>query len=301
MLKQNNSNQKPDNVLPKSNRFLSKPNNCNRRHSPVISRTLKNFRILRELLRLRFQKVLLFRLSFFGPFFVDGSLFAVQLLVFQAVYANVDTIGGWGRGEMILYIGAFSLLNAVSMVIFFFGLNAIPAKIKSGDMDLYLTKPVSPLLRLTFEQVNPGSVPLVVMSIGIIGYGFAAAELHADAAQIAAYVFWLLVMAVLYYEMEVIIRALSFFFVTDARLTQLEEAGIELCMKLPGIAFYGIYKVIFYGILPYGIMATLPVQSLIGEMSWQLAGLGLLVLAVFSALTAILWQSGIRHYNSASS
>ena len=300
-MKQNNSNRKPDNVLPKSNRFLSKPNNCNRRHPPVVSRALKNFRILRELLRLRFQKVLLFRLSFFGPFFVDGSLFAVQLLVFQAVYANVDTIGVWGRGEMILYIGSFSLLNAVSMVIFFFGLNAIPSKIKSGDMDLYLTKPVSPLLRLTFEQVNPGSVPLVVMSIGIIGYGFAAAELHADAAQIAAYVFWLLVMTVLYYEMEVIIRALSFFFVTDARLTQLEEAGIDLCMKLPGIAFYGIYKVIFYGILPYGIMATLPVQSLIGEMSWRLAGLGLLVLAVFSALTVLLWQSGIRHYNSASS
>lgn len=202
---------------------------------------------------------------------------------------------------MIIYIGSFSLLNALSMVICFFGLNSIPYKIKNGDMDLYLTKLVSPLLRLTFEQINPGSLPLVLMSIGIIVYGAVTAKLNAGAVQIASCVFWLLAMAVLYYDMEVIIRALSFFFVTDARLTQLEEAGIDLCMKLPGIAFYGIYKVIFYGFLPYGIMATLPVQSLIGEMNGRLACYGILILAGFSFLTAVLWKNGVRHYNSASS
>ncbi len=267
----------------------------------MLAQHKKNIRVIKELIRLRFQKIMLFRLSFFGPFFVDGSLFAVQLLVFRAVYANVDRIGSWGRGEMILYIGSFSLLNAVSMVICFFGLNSIPYKIKNGDMDLYLTKPVSPLLRFTFEQVNPGSIPLILMSLCIIAYGAATAEHSIKTAQIAAYIFWLAVMEILYFEMEVIIRALTFFFVTDARLSQLEEAGIELCMKLPGIAFYGIYKVIFYGLLPYGIMATLPVQSLVGEMSLPLACFGLLVLAVFTALTAVLWKTGIRHYNSASS
>ena len=108
-------------------------------------------------------------------------------------------------------------------------------------------------------------------------------------------------MAILYFEMEVIIRALTFFFVTDARLFQLEEAGIDLCMKLPGIAFYGIYKIIFYGFLPYGIMATFPVQSLIGEMDFPLACYGIFIIAVFSILTIFLWKIGIRHYNSASS
>lgn len=267
----------------------------------MLSRQRKNIRIIKELIRLRFQKIMMFRLSFFGPFFVDGSLFAVQLLVFRAVYANVERIGSWGRGEMILYIGSFSLLNAISMVICFFGLNSIPYKIKSGDMDLYLTKPVSPLLRLTFEQVNPGSIPLILMSLFIIAYGAATAKLSIGAAQIASYIFWLFIMAILYYEMEVIIRALTFFFVTDARLSQLEEAGIELCMKLPGIAFYGIYKIIFYGLLPYGLMATLPVQSLIGEMDARLAGFGILIIVIFSFLTATVWKTGIRHYNSASS
>ncbi len=55
----------------------------------------KNYRVLKELMKIRFHNLTVFRLDFFAPFFVDGSLFLVQLLVFRAVYANVDTVGSW--------------------------------------------------------------------------------------------------------------------------------------------------------------------------------------------------------------
>ena len=108
-------------------------------------------------------------------------------------------------------------------------------------------------------------------------------------------------MEILYYEMEVMIRSISLYTVSMARMEQLEEAGIDLCMKLPGIAFYGVYKVIFYLLLPYGIMATLPVQSMIGEMTPQTAAYGIGVVSLFSAITCAMWKCGLKHYNSASS
>ena len=86
-----------------------------------------------------------------------------------------------------------------------------------------------------------------------------------------------------------------------ARMEQIEEAGIDLCMKLPGIAFYGVYKIIFCLILPYGIMATLPVQSMIGEMNLRTAFYGIGIVVLFSVITAVLWKQGLKHYNSASS
>lgn len=261
----------------------------------------KNLRVVRELIRLRFQNIMMFRLGFFGPFFVDGSLFIVQLLVFEAVYGNVDQIGGWGKGEMILYIGTFSLLNAVNMVVYFFGVIGIPWKIKNGEMDLYLTKPVSPLLRLSLENINPGSIPLVIMSIVIVLYGAKSAEVVWNMQILAAYVFWVLLMLVLYYDMEVLIRSISFFVISTANLERLEGAGIETCMQLPGTVYYGIYKLIFCFILPYGIMATIPVKSLIGECDIQTAGYGIFIVLFFSVLTGLVWKSGIRHYNSASS
>lgn len=261
----------------------------------------KNMRVLRELFYLRFHGLTVFRLDFFAPFFIDGSLFFIQLLAFGAVYENVDAIGGWGRGEMILYIGTFSLLNAINMTIYFFGVNGIPNKVRTGELDLYLSKPISPLFRLTFENISPGSIPLMLMSMCIVAYGIHELHMKLTVAKLLAYVFWIVIMAILYYEMEVLIRSASLYIVSMARLEQIEEAGLDLCMKLPGIAFYGVYKVIFYLILPYGIMATLPVQSMIGEMNLQIAAYGISVVVLFSCITAVVWKRGLKHYNSASS
>lgn len=261
----------------------------------------KRYRIFRALLRIRFQNLMMFRLGFWGPFFVDGSLFAVQLMVFEAIYANVERIGSWGRGEMILYIGTFSLINAVNMIVYFFGVNGIPDKVKSGEMDLYLTKPVSPLFRLTFERMNPGSVPLFFLSIGILAYGVRTADLRLTPGKVCAYCFFLGIMLLLHYCTVVLVRSVSLFLVSGARVEQLEGAGLELCMNLPGTAFYGIYKVIFCCVLPYGIMATLPVQSLAGELTPLKALYGIALVCVFGGVTALVWKKGIRHYNSAGS
>ena len=261
----------------------------------------KNWRVLKELIRLRFHGLTVFRFDFFAPFFVDGSLFIIQLLAFGVVYANVDRIGSWGRGEMILYIGTFSLLNAVNMTIYFFGVTSIPYKVRSGELDLYLSKPVSPLFRLTFENISPGSVPLILMSVCIIVYGIASLHMTLTPVIAAAYIFWLVLMEILYYEMEVLIRSVSLYVVSMARMEQIEEAGLDLCMKLPGIALYGVSKVIFYLILPYGIMATLPVQSMIGELNLQRALYGIGVAVLFTVFTCIIWKNGLKHYNSASS
>ena len=261
----------------------------------------KNIRIYREMIKLQLHGSMVFRMDFIGPFFVDSSLFIIQLMAFSAIYSNVDAIGEWGKGEMILYIGTFSMLNAISMVLVFFGLNAIPEKVKSGELDLYLTKPVSPLFRLSLEKFSPGSIPLIIMSLCIIVYGIHSQKIEITGVQLLNYCFWVVLMAILYYDMEVLIRSVSLYAVSTARMDQIEDAGLSLCFKLPGIAFYGVYKVIFYLILPYGIMATFPVQSLIGEMDWNSAFYGVGIVLLFSVLAGVVWKNGLKHYNSASS
>jgi ABC-2 type transport system permease protein len=243
----------------------------------------------------------MYKISFWGPFFVDGSLFLVQVLAFQAIYSQVDSIGDWSQGNMIIFIGSFSLINAINMTIYFFGVNSIPEKIKSGELDLYLTKPTNVLLRLTFEQVNPGAIPLIFLSIGIVLYGCSLQELPITIGNIAAYVIAILFMSVLYYELEVIIRTTAFFFISADGATQLEDCGLELCMQLPGTIFYGVYKIVFYMLLPYGIIATYPTLILADRLSIGMLIHGVSVVIVFFALMTALWRTGLRHYNGVNS
>lgn len=261
----------------------------------------RNMRVINQLIRLRFQNLMMFRLGFFGPFFVDSSLFLVQLLVFEAIYRNVDQIGSWDKGEMIIYIGSFSLINALNMVIYFFGVNDISNKIKNGDIDMYLTKPISPLLRLTFERFNPGSIPLVAFSIYLVVYGASKTTIPYTVGTVVGYIVSIILMTILWYEMEVIIRTISFYIVSTANVTRLEETGLELCMKVPGVALKGIFKLIFIYILPYGIMATYPTLCLIGEANQFIWIWAIGSVVVFGGIACLLWKQGVRQYNSVSS
>ena len=128
----------------------------------------RNLRFVWLLIKLKMSHMMVFRLNFFGAFFADGMLFLVQLLTFNIIFGQVDSIGDWGRGEMLIFIGTFSMINGLNMLIYFFGVIGIPEKIQSGDLDHYLTKPVNPLFRITFEKVNLGSAPLLLLSGAIV-------------------------------------------------------------------------------------------------------------------------------------
>lgn len=259
----------------------------------------KNLRLVRLLVRMRLSHLMVFRFSFFGAFFVDGTLFAVQILMFSAIYGQVDAIGGWTRGQMLIFIGTFSLINALNMAVFFFGINDIPRKIREGTLDAYVTKPVNPLLRLTFESVNPGSLPLIPLSLVIVLSGVREAGVAVDAGLALAYAAMVLLMTLLWYDMELIVRTLPFFTLSIRGADQLEGTALDLCMKVPGTLFRGAFRLVFCLLVPYGVMSTVPTQLLTRTLSPAGALYALLLCTSFTAFALLFWRFGLRHYKSA--
>lgn len=261
----------------------------------------RNLKIMYMLLKMKLQRNMAYRLSFFGVCFADGSLFLMQILMFSAIYSQVESIGGWDRNQMLLFIGTFSLLNALNMALYFFGVISIPHKIKSGELDLYITKPVNTLFHLSFENMDMGSVPLVFASIGIILYAAVNMDTGVTALTVIGYIFLVMIMLVLYYDMEVILRTIPFFVIQSTSIERFEEGVLTLCMRIPGILFKGAFKVLFYLILPYGIMATIPTQFFSGMLSPAGFIYSITVVAVFTAFTMAFWKFGLRNYKSTGS
>ena len=265
---------------------------------------IQNLRFIGLLIKLKLSHMMLFRLSFFGAFFADGILFLMQLLAFQVIYSQVDSIGGWNRGQMIIFIGTFSLINALNMIFFFFGIISIPEKINSGNLDQYITKPVNPLLRLTFESVDPGSIPLLIFSILIVSYGISVSQIQITIPLMLGYIILVFLMTLLWYDMELILRSFSFFFIIVSDIDpfeRLEGNLMSLNFKIPGVVYKGIYKILFYFVLPYGIMSTIPTQFLSGVLTFPELILGMGTVFIFTAFALWFWKLGLRHYRSASS
>ena len=263
---------------------------------------MRNLRFVLHLMKRKAQRTMAYRFSFFSGSFVDSSLFFLWLVMFEAIYSETEAIGGWNKGQMVIFLGTFSLLNAINMVLYFFGTIRIPQLIVSGGLDEYVTKPVNALLRISFEEINLGSLPLIPVSLCIIGSGISQAGIALTAGNCALYAAFVLLMAVLYYDIEVFLRTLPFFAPSaTAAVEQFEGAALEMCMRVPGTLYHGAMKFLFYLVIPYGILATVPTQILTGE-----AGLWLLlwsagVVAGFTALTLWLWKQGLRRYCSTGS
>lgn len=252
------------------------------------------------LLRMRLERGMMFRFSFFNAFFVDGIMFVLQLVMFEALYANADSIAGWGRAEGLLFVGTFAVINALNMMVFFFGLNGLAYKVKSGDMDGYLVRPFSPLLRISLERIDIGSVPLLVVSCLIVVYA-ARQTPQIGVGGWLLYGALVLVMTLLWYDMMLLFRSLAFFFTSVSSIDRLEGTALEMCMKVPGVAFRGVFEAIFMLILPYGLMGTVPVEAVMGTLSPLGLAYSLGVVALFTFLALFVFRQGVRHYKSASS
>jgi len=261
----------------------------------------KNLRFILLLIKFKFTRMMVFRFSFWGAFFADGSLFLIQLLTFETIYSQVDSIGGWNRGQMIIFVGTFSIINALNMLIYFFGIVDLPGKIRRGDLDHYLTKPINPLLRLTFENVNVGSIPLVIMSILIVCYGVNISGIQVSFLLGLGYAAFVLLMTLLWYDMELILRTIPFLVISANGIMRLEDLMLELNFKVPGVLYKGVFKLIFYFILPYGIMSTVPTQFITHSIDGRGVGVSIFTVIVFTVFALWFWKFGLKHYQSVSS
>lgn len=261
----------------------------------------RNLRFILMLLKMKLSKMMMYRFSFFGGTFVDGTLFFLWLLMFNVIYSQVDSIGGWSRGQATIFLGTFSLLNAINMTIYFFGVIGIPGKIRNGELDHYLTKPINPLLRITFENINLGSAPLIFFSIVIITYGVSLQGMVIDAGTVMQYILFIMLMAILYYDLELIIRTIPFFVISASSIERVENAALDLCMRVPGVLFKGVFKIMFYFILPYGIMATIPTQIITNSASGIMIVTSVAVVVAFTTFAQWFWWFGLKNYKSASS
>ena len=260
-----------------------------------------NLKFIGLLIKMKLIRTMAFRAGFFGSFIADSINFIVQLLTFSVIYSQVDRIGDWSRGQMIIFVGTFSLMNGLELVIAYFGVARIPAYIRDGGLDHYLTKPGNVLLRLSLEEVNLGSVPLLLLSGGIVAWGVSIESIHITPLLILGYSCMVLLMTLLWYDLEIIWRTIPFFTISANSLNRLEDDIFALNFRIPGVLYKGIFKVVFYFILPYGIMSTVPTQVLTDSLTTPGLIHALGIVAVFTAFTLWFWRFGLKHYKSASS
>lgn len=265
----------------------------------MMKQGVHTLRVIATLARMQLSAVMMYRVSFWGAFLVDLTVFSIQLLFF-GVLAQNGNIGAWNIHHLTVFTGTFIALDGLYMATYFFGIIALPDKVRTGALDLALVKPVNPLLYTTFGSLNPGSLSLFFVGLGIAACGGARLGVLSVGSVLRFAVVFLL-MYLLMYALMLCLRCTSFWLTKVNAFHKMEETLVEFSFKLPSPAIHGAWKILLYVALPYGLMANMPSQALFSPFGLQEWLLCACVTVFFLGLALFLWTSGLKRYDSASS
>lgn len=261
----------------------------------------KHSRIFIYLLKLKLSKEMVYSVNFLTTLFVDGTFFIIQMLAFSTIFLNTNAVNGWGKYHMIIFIGTFTIIDGLEMTTYFFGVLGISEKIRNGGLDIYITKPVNTLFLVSFENINLGSITIMIPGIIMVIYGTAKLGIEISIGKIFGYIFLVIVMYMILYNLMVILRCCAFWFTSIDNINKLENELVNFSFRVPGVMYKGVAKIIFYFIIPYGLIATIPTEFFTGMMSIKGWIIAVGVCIELTILRRFIWKRGLKRYSSASS
>lgn len=261
---------------------------------------IRYLRLYAYFLRFSFSKAMEFRMDFFFRVIMDVIFYAVQFAFFNIIYLHTPILAGWEIEQMRIFIVSFIFIDALFMTVFSTNAWWLPIYINRGDLDYYLTKPVSTLFFLSFKEFAANSFLNLLIAFGLVWWAIDIYPSEFSAIKILIYFFMLSLGTTLYCILNILFLLAVFWTQAPRGFGDL-FFSVSHIMERPERIYRGIARKVFVYILPFGIMASYPAQYLVEKNQDALVwSMGLITLCFFIILQVV-WRLGLKNYSSASS
>lgn len=99
-----------------------------------------------------------------------GFWFAAQLILFDIIYRNVNSINDWTREEYFAFMATGMLINAIVETFFMPNCAHFSELIRNGNLDFVLLKPIDTQFLVSFEKVNLAMLNQVLLAGALLFY-----------------------------------------------------------------------------------------------------------------------------------
>ena len=250
------------------------------------------FRIKAQYLKTAMEYPLNFWMMAIAGILMRGS---VYLAVF-ILYSSIPQIPGWTESELYLLL-SFMYLSEGFATLLFDGVWHIPRLIHQGELDVYLSRPASPLFQVIASEIGLQGVGIMAMGLYTL-----CASLHALGRLSPA----VLILSIVAAFLGSIIR-LSVNLISNSLAFWLRGSSLNLAYMVHSIGEFARYpvsiyplwlRVVLWGLIPYAFISTVPV--LILRDGGGAARLALLAAVAFLSLAAGrgVFYAGLKRYES---
>ena len=257
-------------------------------------------KVIGALWKLNAAEELQYRANFVASFASTCFYLLTAMLTLSLFFRHATTLGGWDFWEVVVLLGVFNALSGLVEAILRPGIGDLAAQVRSGNLDLVLSRPVDAQVFVTFRHIDIWRLADILLGLGVSAYALVHMGHLPTAWQVIAFLLTFVAAALVVYAIWVTLMSLAFWFVSVENIATLFDAVFEGA-RYPVSAYPTALRFLFFYLLPVAWTTTIPASALTGRLNLPTAlaaaGVGLGAL-VFSRL---LWRAAIRRYTGASS
>ncbi len=236
-----------------------------------------------------------------------------QWLGYGATYATIyilttkfTNLNGWKPHEVLLLYGLSVLSYSIAATFFFNSASNLSSKIRTGEFDLTLTKPINPFVHEIFSGINSGYVSHITLSIAVIIYALANTSFCASAKSIVFLIVMVIGATLIQASALIASSVLSFFTLNENPVLDFLLFNFKEFINYPITIYPKIVQILLTFILPFAYINYYPASFLLQKeapegFSQILIYLTPLVGVICFLLSISLWNWGLKHYKSSGS
>jgi ABC-2 type transport system permease protein len=262
-------------------------------------------RLLVALARFSLLGELAFRANFLVKLLVEILWLGILLVFYRTIYGNTRIIAGWTEEEYLFFVGCHFAIGGLIETFFLSNCTEFSELIRSGDLDLYLLRPIDEQFLISCRSVDWSTVPNVLVGGVLIAHSLAAIGWTFDLFQVGAFVLLLACGTALAYSFLVLLMSTAVWLVRNQSLMELWWLFTTV-MRYPREIFTRSWAQpigwFFWYLLPVLLVVNVPADVMVEKFfnPWAV-GQMVLATAVMLFLSRRLFRFSLKRYRSASS
>lgn len=252
---------------------------------------------------LEVKKTIIYPFSFWIIALIWPLYSVIQIVFLETIYSQTNNFVGYTKYEAYVLFGTFTMVQTLGHLIFYRRLSEFAGLIKGNareSFDIALTKPIDAQIFTTSGRFNFGNIAPALVGLMIVFYGLSHEPHLLGIINIASYIAIIPLGIFIYYIVFSFISFFLFWF-PEIQMTEYLWEALQSFGQYPSALYQGGAGVIFNIIIPLTLMASVPVDLLLGKMPTNRILIYFGIVAILFLFVRLFWNFSIKKYSSFSS
>jgi len=229
-----------------------------------------------------------------------GSFLFIQasgLLFIALIFQQIPDLNGWTLTEMMFLYGYFQLPRGLDHLITD-NIWLIPTKVRRGEIDRYLLRPINPLFQLVIERFQVEAFGELAVGIFLVAYTIPQLKIALTFVNVGLGLLFVILGSLIYTSIKLITASIGFWVINSMPIMT-TIYNIADFSKYPTTIFPKVIQWTITYLIPFAFVSFLPATVLLNRTDSTPVVLGSIIAVTILTVSAYqLWKLGLKSYQS---